>query len=97
MASSTADTVFIINGDEMHPHSIPEDLLYAGCNTVYLFGEMKNSERSIINLIREEIFGLKDYVFVVNGVSYPISDSIYKAFNDGEKIYEMLTFFIKEG
>lgn len=97
MASSPADTVFIINGDEMHPHSIPEDLLHTERNTLYLFGEMKNSERSIINLIREEIFGLKDYVFVVNGVSYPINGSAYKVFNDGEKIYEMLTFFIKEG
>lgn len=90
------NTFFIINGDEMHPHVISKSISLAITDqSISLLREMADGERSVINLMSEEIWGLTNYIFVVNGTKYSVCTSRYEVTNDGNKLYEKLTFILE--
>lgn len=91
-------TCFIIGGYEMHPHEVSDSILFdATEDYVSLTNEMNCSDRSVVNLMREEIFGLTDYTFVMDGTRYQVRRSHYTISNCGGTLYEKLFFVLRGG
>ena len=89
------NSVFIVNGDEMHPHSLSECSVEIERSSLCLSCKLAESARSIVNIIHEEIYGLTDYIFVIDGAQYNISSSDYMVCNVGNELFEKIKFNLR--
>lgn len=95
LKSDVMDSVFIINGDEMHPHSLSTCSVEIKQSYLCLTCKLTEPIRSIVNIIHEDIYGLTDYVFVIDGVHYNISSSEYIVYNIGNELFERIKFNLR--
>lgn len=93
-------TCYIIDGEKEHPHdNIPEKCLQTIEDSKIVFSYIKNdNRRSIINIMREEVYGIHDFILIINDIPYSIDHTVYNTIikNENNAVYEFLTFYRKE-
>ena len=64
-----------------------------------VFSYIKNdNKRSIINIMREEVYGIHDFILIIDDIPYSIDHTVYNTIikNENNAVYEFLTFYRKE-
>lgn len=83
---------FIINNQVMHQYTVPDDILYQEKDGLNFYKEINSEEKNLIRVMREALFGIKNYIIKFNNKEYFIKKSIYTLWNVDEKIYESIYF-----
>lgn len=91
---------YIVDGEIEHLHeNISEEYLQVIEDSQIIFSYARNeNKKNIINMMREEIYGLHNFILNIDDVSYAIDHAVYNTIikNENNTAYEFLTFYRKE-
>ena len=86
--------IIIVNGEIQHELEVPETIwikMEEGGLTLYSPAKQKGD--SYIKDVNESVWGLINYTAIFNDISYSVSRSCYRLYNEQSSILEEIVFY----